>query len=70
MYPAVPWYNLEELHELMRPTIEARGAVVDRSYTGVFLRALVRGPETEERLLARLAQRREAAAKAAISATS
>ena len=70
VYPAVPWYNLEELHELMRPTIEARGAVVDKSYTGVFLKALVRGPETEERLLARLAERREAAAKVAISATS
>ena len=54
----------------MRPTIEARGAVVDKSYTGVFLKALVRGPETEERLLARLAERREAAAKVAISATS
>lgn len=57
VYPAVPWYNLPELHELMRPAIEARGAVVDRSYTGVFLKALRRGPETEARNRAFLAER-------------
>ncbi len=63
VYPAVPWYNLEELHELMRPTIEARGGIVDKSYTSVFLKALLRGPETEERLLAALEKRRNLEAR-------
>ena len=31
VYPAVPWYNLEELHELMQPAIEAKGAIRVRS---------------------------------------
>jgi fatty acid desaturase len=47
LYPTVPWYNLVELHELLRPEIEARGAIVDRSYTAVFIKALLHGPETE-----------------------
>ena len=59
VYPAVPWYNLVELHRLMEPAIEARGAIVDKSYTGVFLKALVGGPETEERLAASLRTRRD-----------
>jgi len=57
VYPAVPWYNLVELHRLMEPAIEARGAIVDNSYTGVFLKALVGGPETEERLASALEKR-------------
>ena len=57
VYPAVPWYNLVELHRLMEPAIEARGAIVDKSYTRVFLQALAGGPETEERLAAALAKR-------------
>jgi fatty acid desaturase len=57
VYPAVPWYNLVELHRLMEPTIKARGAIVDKSYTGVFLKALVGGPETEDRLAAALWKR-------------
>lgn len=58
VYPAVPWYNLVELHNLMKPTIEAKGAIVDKSYTAVFLKALLHGPETEERLKAALEKRR------------
>jgi len=58
VYPAVPWYNLVELHRLMEPAIEARGAIVDRSYTGVFLKALVGGPETREGLAEALEKRR------------
>ncbi len=50
IYPTVPWYNLIELHKLMKPAIAAEGAIVEKSYTGVFLRALVRGPESEQRL--------------------
>jgi fatty acid desaturase len=50
IYPTVPWYNLVELHKLMEPAIAAEGAIVEKSYTGVFLRALLRGPETEQRL--------------------
>ena len=59
VYPAVPWYNLVELHRLMEPAIKAKGAIVDKSYTGVFLKALVGGPETEERLAAALKERRD-----------
>lgn len=62
IYPAVPWYNLVELHKLMEPAIEAEGATVEKSYSGVFLRALLRGPESEERLQAHLVQRRAASA--------
>jgi fatty acid desaturase len=61
IYPTVPWYNLIELHKLMKPAIEAEGAIVEKSYTGVFLRALLRGPESEERL-ARVLEKRHAAA--------
>ena len=62
VYPAIPWYNLIELHNLMKPGLEARGAIIDKSYLGVFLRALVRGPETEERLQKILEKRRARAA--------
>lgn len=55
IYPRVPWYNLVELHELLRNDIEAQGAVVDQSYIAVFLDALRHGPETEDRLATRLA---------------
>ena len=58
VYPAVPWYNLVELHNLMKPAIEAKGAIIDKSYTAVFLKALLHGPETEERLKAALEKRR------------
>lgn len=57
LYPSVPWYNLVELHELLKPEIAAQGAVVDKSYTAVFLKALRDGPETEERLQASLQAR-------------
>ncbi len=60
VYPAIPWYNLIELHKLMAPGLAARGAVVDKSYLGVFLKALVRGPESEERLAKILEKRRAA----------
>jgi len=62
IYPAVPWYNLVELHMLMKPAIDAEGAIVDKSYIGVFLRALVRGPESEQRLERMLSKRRAAVA--------
>ncbi len=61
VYPAVPWYNLVELHGLMEPAIQAKGAIVDKSYTGVFLKAMVGGPETEQRLAESLAERRRTA---------
>ena len=67
VYPAVPWYNLEELHGLMGPAIEAKGAIVDKSYMGVFMKALMGGPETEERLRASLEKRKDATSKAAPS---
>ena len=61
VYPGVPWYNLQRLHEAMRPAIEAEGAVVESGYIRVFLRALREGPETLERNeaeVARLAESR------------
>lgn len=60
--PGVPWYNLVELHNLLKPAIATEGAIVDKSYTGVFLRALLRGPESEERLELMLAKRQSALA--------
>ena len=60
VYPAVPWYNLVELHRLMEPAIEAKGAIVDKSYTGVFVRAMIGGPETKQRLADSLEERRRA----------
>ena len=58
----MPWDNLIELHDLMKPAIAAEGAIVEKSYSGVFLRALVRGPESEQRLEHLLAERRPAIA--------
>jgi fatty acid desaturase len=58
LYPSVPWYNLVELHELLKPEIAAQGAIVDKSYTAVFLHALLHGPESEEQLNQSLARRR------------
>ena len=65
VYPAIPWYNLVELHKLMKPTIEAKGAIVDKSYTAVFLKALMGGPETEDRLKVALEKRRNIMSKPA-----
>lgn len=59
LYPSVPWYNLVELHGLLEPEIERQKAIVDRSYTGVFLRALRHGPETEPLLAQALIRRRQ-----------
>ena len=61
IYPKVPWYNLVELHQLLKVDIERQGATVDRSYIAVFLDALRHGPETPGRLEARLDARRASA---------
>ena len=53
VYPAVPWYNLQELHRLMLPELERVGARIDRSYTAVFIDALLHGPESAETLALR-----------------
>ena len=58
IYPRVPWYNLVELHQLLKKDIEDRGGIVDMSYTAVFLDALRHGAETTGRLAARLEGRR------------
>jgi len=60
IYPRVPWYNLVDLHQLLKKDIEDRGGIVDTSYTAVFLDALRHGPETTQRLTARLEARRKA----------
>jgi len=41
LFPAVPWYNLPRLHEVLRPALHAAGSSVYRSY-GEFLRDFVR----------------------------
>ena len=46
MYPAVPWYNLQELHARMLPEIVRQHAIVDKSYFSVFFYAMVGGPES------------------------
>lgn len=69
LYPSVPWYNLVELHDLLKPELEARGAVVDKSYTAVFLKALLRGPETEARVKQASEKRKKAALKPAPALT-
>lgn len=58
LYPGVPWYNLQELHELLKDDIAREGAIVDKSYIAVFLDALRGGPETEARLQQSLAARK------------
>ncbi len=57
VYPGVPWYNLGELHRLLEPQIAASGALVDKSYLAVYLKALWGGPETAPRLARSLAAR-------------
>ncbi|MCZ6871581.1 MAG: fatty acid desaturase [Gammaproteobacteria bacterium] len=69
LYPSVPWYNLVELHDLLKTEIEASGAVVDKSYTAVFLKALLRGPETEARVKQASEKRKKAALKPAPTLT-
>jgi fatty acid desaturase len=39
VYPAVPWYNLQKLHNALLPEIDRKGAVVDPGYCGVFFKA-------------------------------
>jgi fatty acid desaturase len=67
VYPAIPWYNLVKLHKLMEPTIEAKGAIVDKSYMSVFFKALLHGPETEGRTKAAIEKRRCTFSKASPS---
>jgi fatty acid desaturase len=50
VYPTVPWYNLQELHRVLEPQIRACGAVVDRSYMAVYVKALRSGPESPAQL--------------------
>lgn len=57
VYSAVPWYNLQRLHAALLPEIERQGAIVDRSYFGVFFHACVKGPESMARNTARFSGR-------------
>jgi fatty acid desaturase len=50
VYPTVPWYNLQELHRVLEPQIQACGALVDKSYVGVYIDALRWGPESPAHL--------------------
>ncbi len=53
VYPAVPWYNLQQLHALMLPEIKRQNAIVDKSYCAVFFDAMINGPESLKRNIAR-----------------
>lgn len=57
LYPRVPCYNLVKLHDMITPQIEACNAVVDQSYLAVYCKALLRGPESHDRLSAALERR-------------
>lgn len=59
VYPTVPWYNLQKLHRMLEPQIRACGAPVDKSYIGVYIDALRRGPESPEQLQGVVASRRD-----------
>ena len=45
LFPAVPWYNLPRVHELLKPMYESRGAVVETSYAAFVLKCFRRAPE-------------------------
>ncbi|MGZ3686712.1 MAG: fatty acid desaturase family protein [Bdellovibrionota bacterium] len=46
VYPAVPWYNLQKLHQLMLADIKKANAHVDKSYVAIFVDAIFHGPES------------------------
>ncbi len=48
LFPAVPWYNLPRIHELLKPLYEFRGAEVRQSYAAFVFRCLRRCPEPVE----------------------
>lgn len=70
VFPRVPYYNLVELHKMIEPDIDGLGALVDRSYVAVFLKALWRGPESESRLAEFLKQRGRVRKRAEVLARS
>ncbi|HET8883108.1 MAG TPA: fatty acid desaturase, partial [Solimonas sp.] len=70
VFPRVPYYNLVELHKMIEPDIDGLGALVDRSYVAVFLKALWRGPESEPRLAEFLKQRGRVRKRAEVLARS
>jgi fatty acid desaturase len=57
VYPSVPWYNLVELHKLLEPQFATSNVVIDKSYIGVYVDALRRGPESPAQLARSLAER-------------
>jgi fatty acid desaturase len=55
LFPGVPWYNLPRIHQILLPTYQARGAVVERSYLMYGLKCLLRIPDPVERVTGRVA---------------
>jgi len=45
LFPAVPWYNLPRIHQLLKPMYEARGAVVRKSYSAFVLECFRQAPK-------------------------
>jgi fatty acid desaturase len=50
LFPAVPWYNLPKIHQLLTPLYESRGAVIQQSYTAFVFQTLKRIPDPLHKL--------------------
>lgn len=70
VFPRVPYYNLIELHKMIEPDIDGLGALVDKSYVGILVKALKRGPESEARLAEFLDERGRVRKRAEVLARS
>ncbi len=46
LFPAVPWYNLPRIHQLLKPMYKARGAVVRKSYAAFVIECFRQAPRT------------------------
>jgi len=45
LFPAVPWYNLPRVHQLLKPMYKARGAVVRKSYAAFVMDCFRQAPK-------------------------
>ena len=45
LFPAIPWYNLPRVHQLLKPMYQARGAVVRKSYAAFVIECFLKVPK-------------------------
>jgi fatty acid desaturase len=45
LFPAIPWYNLPRVHQLLKPMYKARGAVVRKSYAAFVIECFRQAPK-------------------------